>query len=461
MTDLTENQERVVELLPANKTEIANELNRSPNTAKGYIERIRNAGYTIDYDASRGEKGEYVPGDDLQSLFNGDEERGELNEREEFIYRSLPKSEDALVEDLGISEKAVQAHLESIEEKGWPLEGDDAGNWLGLDQDHLRSSENKGQRTREANEWWQKRHDYLHHEFQTLEWPRHQRNATKGNEEWVTHMTDLHAGDVIRREDGRVVYETDDIPNVVDYITSRSIACAEKHGSTYDGAHLLWGGDFVTGEGVYEGQHEHLDAWLDEQVDKLHDPLVGQLKRFADRFPWVQVVAQIGNHGKIRASGVTGRVNADLLLYKSIRNTISTLVEEGVEWAERVHFLLGEARPYRNFEMRDGELSGHLRHGQDRKPQAETSARELDWRNTVTNHEFDLSYIGHHHVSGRIPWSGPPVFVSGSPKPGGEFVDRIGAARGDDRFREIAHAHGVSDDGLTASYPIDSRHYDR
>ena len=53
------------------------------------------------------------------------------------------------------------------------------------------------------------------------------------------------------------------------------------------------------------------------------------------------------------------------------------------------------------------------------------------------------------------------MFVSGSPKPGGEFVDKIGAARSDEQYREIAHAHGVSDDGLTGSFPIDSRHYDR
>jgi len=396
-------------------------------------------------------------GDPDKALVSDD--RDDLTDREAYIYKRLPANAESLADDLGVSERVVEAHLDAIADKGWSLEADEAGNYLGVDVQHLRSSEHKGQRTRAANEWWQNRHDYLAHEFQTLDWPRAEQQPTPAREDWVTHLTDLHAGDRVRREDGRVVYDTDDIPEVIDHVTRRSLALADKHGSEYDTAHLLWGGDFVTGEGVYEGQHEHLEAWLDEQVDLLHEPLKNQLRTFAEEFGRVQVVAMIGNHGKVRASGVTGRVNADLLLYKSIRNTIAALVDEGVEWADRINFLLGEARAYRNFPLRGGELRGHLRHGQNRKPQAETSARELDWKNTLIDHDFDLAYIGHHHVSGRIPWSGPPVFVSGSPKPGGEFVDAIGGTRDARDNREIAHVHGVSDDGLTGSFPIDTRNF--
>ena len=89
----------------------------------------------------------------------------------------------------------------------------------------------------------------------------------------------------------------------------------------------------------------------------------------------------------------------------------------------------------------------------------DSSRDGADWKNTLIDHDFDLAYIGHHHVSGRIPWSGPPVFVSGSPKPGGEFVDAIGGTRDARDNREIAHVHGVSDDGLTGSFPIDTRNF--
>ncbi len=455
--DLTGKPERAASFLvdtPADKVEIANEFNVSPNTAKGYIEAIRDAGFTVDCEPP---DYEYVPGEDLCEYFGeNDDEREELNDREEYIYSILPKSESALAGDLGISERAVQAHLESIKEKGWPLEGDDAGNWLGPDQDHLRNSEHKQTRTRKANRWWQSRHDELVHEFQSLDWPRAEFDANPGHEDWVTHVTDLHAGDRVRRDDSRTIYETAMIPDVIDYITERSLSLKEKHGSRYDAAHLLWGGDFITNEGIYEGQHENLDAWLDEQHDILVDPLIRQLKAFSEEFPTVQVVCLVGNHGDHRASGTSKQANADLILYKHIRNTVAQIRKHADGVLENVQFVLGEAKPYRNFEMRDGRVTGHLRHGQNRRPQAETSARKNQWRGTLMDHEFDVAYMGHHHISGRIPWDGPPIFCTGSPKPAGEFVERLGG-RSPRRRQDMATCHGVSDDGVTGVFPVDSR----
>ena len=389
-----------------------------------------------------------------------DPEREQLTEREEYIYRSLPKSRAALATDLDVAEPVVDAHISAIGEKGWPLEDDGEGNYLALDHDTLRSSEHKTQTTRAANRWWQRRHDELLHEFQRLDAPRAHGFDTDGSEDWVTHITDLHAGDIVRRDDGRVVYETDEIPRVIDYITRQSLALADKHNSEYDAAHLLWGGDFITNEGIYEGQFENLDAWLDEQHDVLVDPLVRQLKAFADRFPRVQVVCQVGNHGNHRASGTSKQANADLILYKTIRNTISQIQKYGSSEFDNVDFVIGQAKPYRNFEMRGGDIKGHLRHGQYRKPQAETSARQNQWRATLQDHEFDIAYMGHYHISGRIPWGGPPIFVTSSPKPAGEFVETLGGKTPSD-YQGVATAHGVSDDGLTTSFPIDTRHYER
>jgi len=453
---LTERQREWLDALPANSLrEWGDRLGATKSGAESAARDLnKKPGIQIEYDGTEWRN----HGSDTPT---SDADRRDLTPRERYIYRSLPASTAALADDLEVDERVVKTHLQVISDKGWTVDGDGEGHYLATDLDQLRSSEAKQTRTRTANEWWQGRHDYLTHEFQTLTWPRADQSPYPDREDWVTHLTDLHAGDVVRREDGRVVYESGDIPAVINHVTRRSLALADKHGSEYDTAHLLWGGDFVTGEGVYEGQHEHLDLWLDEQVGILHEPLIRQLRTFAEEFTCVQVVAQVGNHGHLRASGTTSRVNADLLLYKSIRNTIATLVEESVGWAEHVNFLLGESRGYRNFPLRGGELRGHLRHGQNRKPQAETSARELDWKNTLIDHDFDLAYLGHHHVSGRIPWSGPPVFVSGSPKPGGEFVDKIGGSRSSRQHTEIAHVHGVSDDGLTGSYPIDTRHYDR
>ncbi len=66
--------------------------------------------------------------------------------------------------------------------------------------------------------------------------------------------------------------------------------------------------------------------------------------------------------------------------------------------------------------------------------------------------------MGHYHVSGRIPWDGPPILASPSPKPAGEFVESI-AGRVPSEHQGVATAHGVSDDGITGVFPIDTRRY--
>jgi hypothetical protein len=275
----------------------------------------------------------------------------------------------------------------------------------------------------------------------------------------VTHLTDLHAGDRVRNDSGTVVYETDEIPDVIEYITQQSLDLADKHDSDYDTAFLLWGGDFVTNEGIYEGQFEDLDAWLDEQHSTLITPLIRQIKTFASAFPEVNIVAQVGNHGQHRASGTSRQANADLILYKSIRNTVAELQRHS-DALQNVSFQIGDATNYKNFDLRGGKLSGHLRHGQHRHPQAETSARRKEWLSTLLDHDFDLAYMGHYHISGRIPWDGPPVLVSPSPKPSGEFVERIGGGAPSDK-QGVATCHGVSDEGITGVYPVDTRNYER
>lgn len=105
--------------------------------------------------------------------------------------------------------------------------------------------------------------------------------------------------------------------------------------------------------------------------------------------------------------------------------------------------------------MRDGRLRGNLRHGDDRKPGYRTSAEQSDWRQTLLTHEFDLGYMGHVHRGQRIDINGNPVFITGTPKPSGDFAERIAAVDDDN----IALLHGVSDDGLTWCYRIDFRDF--
>jgi DNA-binding CsgD family transcriptional regulator len=486
--DLTDRQREVLRHYTDGKTtpEIAEVLGVAPTTIETHRRAIQDAGVPLAFD--RETNTWYVDGsedglnqqdgdDGGDVLVNGgapdidldavdvdpDAEPSpeELTDRERVVVSELETGAtvDEIADRLDERESIVTEHIRDLKRSGWHVYVDETAEMVAIESDRpLRSSEHKGTRTRKANKWWELRHNSLVRDFRGLSTPEATLHETSGEEDWVTHLTDLHAGDRVRNDDGEVVYSTDAIPDVVDYITSQSLALAEKHGSTYDAAHLLWGGDMVTNEGIYEGQYEDLDAWLDEQHESLIDPLVRQIKAFSERFPTVRVVCQVGNHGQHRASGTSSQANADLILYKSIRNVIAQL-QDHAGILDNVSFDIGEARAYKNFEMRDGAIRGHLRHGQHRRPQAETSARDKEWTKTLLDHEFDVAYMGHYHVSGRIPWDGPPILASPSPKPAGEFVENIGG-RVPGGAQGVATAHGVSDDGLTGVFPIDMRKYD-
>jgi len=468
MPELTAGQRDFVEAHPNTRQGLLEELDISPSRVRAYRAECREEGYgfeQIDGEWNVVPPEDTAPSEDTEDTDpewaaiepEGTPDPSGLTDREKYIARELQtgSSIDELTDDLNTRTSVVTQHLRDLRKQGWRVYQDDTTDTIAIEGEHeLRSSEHIGTRTRKANRWWEMQHNGLVRAFRGLDTPTTSLDHTSGDEDWVTHLTDLHAGDEVRDENGNIRYSTKKIPDVVDYITEQSLNLAEKHGSNYDVAHLLWGGDFVTNEGIYSGQFEDLDAWLDEQHDALIDPLVRQLKAFSENFEAVNVVCQVGNHGQHRASGTSKQANADLILYKSIRNTVSHLQEFNV--LENVEFQIGQARPYKNFELRGGKLKGHLRHGQHRRPQAETSARQKEWLKTLLEHDFDVSCMGHYHISGRIPWEGPPVICSASPKPPDEFIEEVGG-RVEQEYRDIATCFGASDDGITGVFPIDTR----
>jgi len=486
---LTERQREFLSTLPATTSGIADAMGLSKSGVGHYRQRIRERGYPLRKDDDTGEwvvdgrddevdtdtggEGDADAGEsdlpDLSDVPLGDDpSEGDLTDRERYIATELQTGAtvDDLATELDERPSVVTQHIRDLKRQGWHVYIDDSANHVTIEGDHtLRSSEHTGTRTRKANRWWEATHNALVRGWKQLDLSTPDVALQTGNEDWVTHLSDLHAGDEVRDYEGDIVYRTGVVDDVVQYITEQSVRLARKHGSEYDTAWVLWGGDMVTNEAIYEGQYEDLDAWLDEQVDVVQTALLRQLKTFASEFPAVHVGAIAGNHGEIRASGSSKKANADLILYKAVRNTVAALQQEGVKWADKISFTIGQARGFVPLKLRGGAIHGQLRHGQDRKPQAETSARYADWLDTLMDTmnsdwgRFNVAWIGHHHVSGRIPWNGPPVFCSPSPKPGGEYVRQIGKAGAEDDYRQLATCHGVSDDGVTGVFPVDARHF--
>jgi len=358
------------------KSALADELGLAPTGLDSAREALRNRGYDIPYeregqafywtlsetdcehlpagvepsldaDADEdGDGGPPLPDPDTLPAGETDPDPDDLSPRQRVVVAELQTGTDLneLSERLDAREPIVREHIRDISRQGWQVYVDETAGMVAIEGDHaIRSSEHKGTRTRKANRWWEQSHNDLVRGFRGLDRPTAEFDATAGHEDWVCHVTDLHAGDEVTDDSGRVVYATEDIPDVVDYITRQALSLADKHGSTYDAAHLCWGGDFITNEGIYSGQFEDLDSWLDEQHDTLIEPLVGQLKAFAERFPAVNVVCQVGNHGTHRASGTSRQANADLILYKSIRNAVAQL-QEHADLLGNINFQIGSSQ---------------------------------------------------------------------------------------------------------------------
>jgi hypothetical protein len=485
VTEISQAQREYLQALPATDADAAEALDKAEGSLRRLRYQLRQAGFEFvirhsvhhvdhtpaDYDTDADTNTDTLtsededtdhPDLDVVAPADAEPDPSDLSDRQKLIAHELQTGSTVteLSDTIDEREAIVTEHLRDLKRQGWQVYHDDTADMVAIEGDHsLRSSEHKGTRTRKANRWWESTHNALVRQFRGLSTPEADTGGSHGSEDWVTHLTDLHAGDRVRNDTGTVVYETDEIPDIIEYITQQSLDLADKHDSDYDTVHLLWGGDFLTNEGVYESQFEDLDAWLASQHDALITPLIRQIKTFASAFPEVNIVAQVGNHGQHRASGTSRQANADLILYKSIRNTVAELQRHS-DTLDNVTFQIGDATNYKNFELRGGKLSGHLRHGQHRHPQAETSARKKQWLSTLLEHEFDLAYMGHYHISGVVPWDGPPVLVSPSPKPSGEFVERIGGGAPSDN-QGVATCHGVSDEGITGVYPVDTRNYRR
>jgi hypothetical protein len=483
MSELTARQEEYLDALPSRAIQAwADAVGASESSAEEMRRRLTDENDDIEIEKVDGEwrntlqetdgdedepLADRLALDDVERLAEDPPDESDLTKRERYIAAELETGAtvDGLVDDLDERESVVTQHLRDLYASGWDVYIDDSAGLVTLEGDHaLRSSEHKGTRTRKANQWWEKRHSALVRDFNALPTPSVDITKHRGQEDWVHHFSDIHAGDKVLTPDRTNVYNADLVPEIVRYDTRKSLELYDYHGVDCDVAHLLWGGDFVTNEGIYQGQFEDLDAWLDEQHDMLMEPLLEQVKAYSERFEAVNVVCQVGNHGENRASGTSKQANADLVLYKSIRNAIAAVIKFGEGDAfENVNFRIGQARPYTNFPLRGGKLRGHLRHGQDRKPQATTRAGSDDWKTTLMNHDFDVSFLGHHHSSGRIVWDGPPVIASGTPKPPSDFVDRIAASTSLDpreQTREISHCAGVADHGVTGVYPVKTHDFD-
>jgi HTH domain. len=369
----------------------------------------------------------------------------ELSERQEELLHYLPASGPELADRLGVGKSTVRDHIAEIRRKGIDLPYD-RGNqvYASPDSPKMRrvSTKNTGQKTREANDFVTAVEETVLRRLQGSEQPIAPQDTDPGNEDMVLHVTDLHIGDVVEDQRGNVIYDTDISIDVMDHITQKALDLRNLMGNIaeFDTIHVLYGGDNITNENIYDGQAYDIEKMLADQMTQAVNVMTRQLKSFAEHFETVNVICQPGNHGKTRASGVSKQANMDLVCYRWVDDRIRESPYDNI------NFTTSEAAWFRTFALRGGKWKGFLTHGQDSLEHIGTSAGRNKWRGWLNEQGFDVGYRGHYHESKREPiQNGPMIYESPSPKPADEWTSRIGKGSIEPPHKRLATVHGSSD----------------
>lgn len=368
----------------------------------------------------------------------------ELTERQRELIHHLPADATTLSKQLGVTESTVKDHIAKLRDRGVRVPYDhENGVYALADQSKVRrvSTKHTGTKTREANNFVTEVERTILRRLEGSEDLVEPQKPTKGNEDLVLHFTDLHIGDVVEDEYGNEIYNTRIAKQVVQHVTKKTLEFREWLGSEFDTIHVLYGGDMITNENIYDGQAYDIESMLADQMTTAVNVLTRQIKSFASEFETVNVVCQPGNHGKTRASGVSKQANMDLVTYRWIDDRLRE------SFYDNINFQTAEATWYRTFGLRGGKWSGFLTHGQDSLQHADsTAASSRDWRGWLNEFDFDIAYRGHYHEARREPiQAGPFVYESPSPKPSDEWTSQIGQGSVDTPSKRLATLHGVSD----------------
>jgi len=351
-----------------------------------------------------------------------------LTDRQHEVISTLPADKYDIADKLNIGPTTAKDHISALRNHGVDIPYDDqAGQYYLRDErkEKLRriSTKHKGTKTREANTLIENEESYLLRRLNQTDPISVQPDTDKGEESFVLALGDLHFGDLVEDEYGNILYNTNIAKESVETFAEKALKIKHLEGSytSFSDAHLFLLGDIATGEGIYEGQVHDIEAHLADQVTESTQALFTLIQTLAEAFETVNVYGVMGNHGEVRASGVSSQANTDLITYRWLDDAIrrSDVDNVGVTIAESTHHLNTEVRGW----------NVHVRHGQDGLKHVDKTARsESDWRGWRDKHQYDVALRGHYHnPSLDYVLNRYPVLTTPSPKPGSSFIERLGS----------------------------------
>jgi predicted phosphodiesterase/DNA-binding CsgD family transcriptional regulator len=381
----------------------------------------------------------------------------DLSARQREFLAQLPASTSDIADAMGVAETTVEGYRNKLRDKGIDLRYDrEANRWYIADEraPKLRriSTKHKATKTREANTLIESEESILLRRLERTEPTAVPAREHPSEETFCAVLGDLHFGDLVEADDGTVLYDIDEARRAVRTFTDQLLKIREMQSELvdFDDCYLFLLGDIATGMAVYEGQHHDIEAHLADQVTEAVQTLYQLVVTLADAFETVQVRCVLGNHGTDRAAASRG-ANTDLIAYRWLDDALRRSP------ASNIDIDIAEATHHMNCQVRDWRF--HVRHGQDGQRHVDkTAASSRDWRGWREKHRYDVALRGHwHDPSVDYVLSRYPVITAPSPKPGAEFIERMGHPDVSQR-KHLGWVFGTSDDRRTTfEYLIDDQ----
>ncbi len=233
-----------------------------------------------------------------------------------------------------------------------------------------------------------------------------QTKVDKKGDTLVIQLSDLHAGKIIKDENGNVVYDENVFRVRVDRLCTQILKLLDNNitkGVPITDVVIISTGDQANGEDIYATQAYEQELAPPKQVMLIVDVITKLIKSLLDRKLKVSFYGVRGNHGRTgKDTDVTS--NWDLMIYMILDYWAKFVLKDNnlfIKYAETEHL---------TFDIRGHKfLARHIA-----PEQPDTPAGRVKFNEWARKHKVEGIIYGHWHHFGLFDVDGIRVFRGGS-----------------------------------------------
>ena len=244
-----------------------------------------------------------------------------------------------------------------------------------------------------------------------------QSKIDKKGDTLVIHLTDFHAGKIVKNQDGELIYNEEVFRKRINRLCEQTLKLLDNNiskGVPIRDVVILLTGDLANGEGIYATQAYEQEIAPPAQVMLVIDILTKLITSLLDRNLSVKVFGVRGNHGR------TGKdtdiaSNWDLMIYE-ILDFWSRLVLKNprlqIKYAETEHLIF--------------DIRGHkfmIRH--IAPEQADSPAGRVKFNQWARQYNVEGIVYGHYHHAGIFDCDTVRIIRGGSTVGGDSLSDKM------------------------------------